>query len=243
MDHPAEWSHKLPEGMSHEFGALAEPLSVGIQTCKRAQVRTRLAMVLSRQSPVQHRLAAPQSSSRDAPLLVHQQHPMWVQLGPYSRVAVLGAGPIGLNAALAAQAFGVARLVITDIRRATPLLAPRAAQRPDGPALPCTWPTSRRLILSQCIALAAGMLQILGARYGQPACRNLWGACSKARLEFARKMGLGDALLTGRQDSPKHVAQQLRAAVTPNDPGMGPDVVLDCAGTSQTLQVRPARLL
>ena len=38
VDHPAEWSHKLPAGMSHELGALAEPLSVGIQTCKRGKV-------------------------------------------------------------------------------------------------------------------------------------------------------------------------------------------------------------
>ncbi|GAB4813511.1 hypothetical protein N2152v2_000557 [Parachlorella kessleri] len=74
VDHPADWCYKLPENMSHEEGAMCEPLSVGIHACQRGGV------------------------------------------GPGKRVAILGAGPIGLVALLAAKAFGADVVAICDLK-------------------------------------------------------------------------------------------------------------------------------
>ncbi|KAF2639108.1 GroES-like protein [Massarina eburnea CBS 473.64] len=38
INHPAAWCHKLPENVSLDLGALLEPLGVGIQASKRAQL-------------------------------------------------------------------------------------------------------------------------------------------------------------------------------------------------------------
>jgi L-iditol 2-dehydrogenase len=38
INHPARWCYKLPDDMSLDLGALLEPLGVGIQACKRAQL-------------------------------------------------------------------------------------------------------------------------------------------------------------------------------------------------------------
>lgn len=38
INHPAAWSHKLPDDVSLDLGALLEPLGVGIQATKRAQL-------------------------------------------------------------------------------------------------------------------------------------------------------------------------------------------------------------
>ena len=38
VDHPADFCFKLPDNVSHEDGAMAEPLSNGITACRRGQV-------------------------------------------------------------------------------------------------------------------------------------------------------------------------------------------------------------
>ena len=38
MDHPADFCYRLPEGVSHEEGAMCEPLSVGVHACRRGGV-------------------------------------------------------------------------------------------------------------------------------------------------------------------------------------------------------------
>eukprot|EP00887_Chlorella_sp_A99_P001759 scaffold19.g1759.t1 len=38
VDHPADWCYRLPEGVSHEEGAMCEPLSVGVHACRRGGV-------------------------------------------------------------------------------------------------------------------------------------------------------------------------------------------------------------
>ena len=70
--HPAKLLDKLPEGMSYEMGALAEPLTIAL----------------------------------------HGIHRGGLKAGEY--VAILGAGPIGLYAGMAAEAYG-AHAIIIDI--------------------------------------------------------------------------------------------------------------------------------
>jgi hypothetical protein len=38
VDHPASFCYKLPEGVSHEQGAMCEPLSVGVHAVRRAAI-------------------------------------------------------------------------------------------------------------------------------------------------------------------------------------------------------------
>lgn len=70
--HPADMCFKLPENVSLEEGAMCEPLSVGVHTCRRANI------------------------------------------GPETRVLVIGGGAIGLVTMLVAKAFGSPRVVIVD---------------------------------------------------------------------------------------------------------------------------------
>lgn len=74
MDHPSDFCFRLPENVSYEGGAIAEPLSNGIQACRRGQV------------------------------------------APGKKVAIIGAGPMGLNALIAAKAYGASKVAITDVR-------------------------------------------------------------------------------------------------------------------------------
>ncbi|KAK9853643.1 hypothetical protein WJX84_011854 [Apatococcus fuscideae] len=74
VDHPAYQSFKLPDNLSFEEGAMVEPLSNGMQACRRGEVK------------------------------------------PGKSIAILGAGPMGLNALACARAHGASRIVITDIR-------------------------------------------------------------------------------------------------------------------------------
>ncbi|KAK9807644.1 hypothetical protein WJX72_005195 [[Myrmecia] bisecta] len=83
VDHPAPFCYRLPESVSHEEGAMIEPLSVGVHACRRAGV------------------------------------------SPGKSVAVLGAGPIGLVALLAAKAFGADSIAITDVKQDNLRLATR----------------------------------------------------------------------------------------------------------------------
>ncbi|KAL2269373.1 hypothetical protein VTJ83DRAFT_1557 [Remersonia thermophila] len=43
ITHPARWCHKLPPAVSLELGGLAEPLSVAIHACDRAQIDDKVA--------------------------------------------------------------------------------------------------------------------------------------------------------------------------------------------------------
>ncbi|EFN56178.1 hypothetical protein CHLNCDRAFT_30796 [Chlorella variabilis] len=81
VDHPADWCYPLPAGVSHEEGAMCEPLSVGVHACRRAGV------------------------------------------SPGKRVAVMGAGPIGLVVLLAAHAFGADAVAVTDLKEQNLVLA------------------------------------------------------------------------------------------------------------------------
>ncbi|KAK9846854.1 hypothetical protein WJX84_007887 [Apatococcus fuscideae] len=74
IDHPWDFCFRLPSNVSYEEGAMVEPLSNGIQACRRGDVK------------------------------------------PGKSVAILGAGPMGLNALACAKAHGAARVVITDVR-------------------------------------------------------------------------------------------------------------------------------
>ena len=38
VDHPAAFCHRLPAGLSHEQGAMCEPLSVGVHAARRGRV-------------------------------------------------------------------------------------------------------------------------------------------------------------------------------------------------------------
>ena len=38
VDHPADFCFRLPDHVSHEEGAMCEPLSVGVHACRRAAV-------------------------------------------------------------------------------------------------------------------------------------------------------------------------------------------------------------
>ncbi len=38
VDHPADFCFRLPEHLSHEEGAMVEPLSVGVHAVRRAQI-------------------------------------------------------------------------------------------------------------------------------------------------------------------------------------------------------------
>ena len=38
VDHPADFCFRLPDNVSYEDGAMAEPLSNGIAACRRGQV-------------------------------------------------------------------------------------------------------------------------------------------------------------------------------------------------------------
>ena len=71
--HPADFTFKLPESLTYEEGALMEPLSVGVQATRRAEVDTG------------------------------------------DKVAVLGAGPIGLVTMQSAFAAGATHVTITDV--------------------------------------------------------------------------------------------------------------------------------
>lgn len=48
------------------------------------------------------------------------QHPSssmaWLQVAPGKKVAIIGAGPMGLNALIAAKAYGASKVAITDVR-------------------------------------------------------------------------------------------------------------------------------
>lgn len=70
--HPAELCFKLPEKVSLEEGAMCEPLSVGVHTCRRANI------------------------------------------GPETRVLIIGGGAIGLVTLLVARAFGSPRIIVAD---------------------------------------------------------------------------------------------------------------------------------
>lgn len=96
QDHPAAWCYELPENVTIAQGALCEPLSVGIHgAIHNTSHHTSIFLVLTRT----HNAACRRGEVR-----------------PGTRVAILGAGPIGLVSLIAANVFGAGAVAITDLK-------------------------------------------------------------------------------------------------------------------------------
>lgn len=62
VDHPADFCFKLPSGLSHEQGAMCEPLSVGVHACRRAGVSPGKSVAILGAGPIGARLKSAQRS-------------------------------------------------------------------------------------------------------------------------------------------------------------------------------------
>ena len=72
VSHPADFLYHLPDSVTYEQATLVEPFSVGLQACKRADIK------------------------------------------PGSTVVIMGMGPVGLMAVVAAKAYG-ANIIVSDL--------------------------------------------------------------------------------------------------------------------------------
>ncbi|RNM43720.1 hypothetical protein EF900_17410, partial [Staphylococcus aureus] len=81
VSHPADFLYHLPDSVTYEQATLVEPFSVGLQACKRADIK------------------------------------------PGSTVVIMGMGPVGLMAVVAAKAYGATNIIVSDLE--------------DNPGEPC----------------------------------------------------------------------------------------------------------
>ena len=73
VSHPADFLYHLPDSVTYEQATLVEPFSVGLQACKRADIK------------------------------------------PGSTVVIMGMGPVGLMAVVAAKAYGATNIIVSDL--------------------------------------------------------------------------------------------------------------------------------
>ena len=73
ISHPADFLYHLPDSVTYEQATLVEPFSVGLQACKRADIK------------------------------------------PGSTVVIMGMGPVGLMAVVAAKAYGATNIIVSDL--------------------------------------------------------------------------------------------------------------------------------
>lgn len=64
IDHPAEWCYRLPANVTHEMGALCEPLSVGVHACRRAGVAPGQRVAVLGAGPIGKCAALPEARGR-----------------------------------------------------------------------------------------------------------------------------------------------------------------------------------
>ncbi|KAL0577201.1 hypothetical protein V5O48_004799 [Marasmius crinis-equi] len=112
MNHPAHVLHPLPDNVSFEQAALAEPLSVLIHASRRAGVCP---------SPIQSFPSLPQKlSSSSAPAPINGNSPSITSPDVFPKprsVLIYGVGAIGLLACTLARAMGVQRVCAIDINQ------------------------------------------------------------------------------------------------------------------------------
>ncbi|KAJ8082874.1 hypothetical protein PM082_008731 [Marasmius tenuissimus] len=107
MNHPAHVLHPLPDTVSFEQAALAEPLSVLIHASRRAGVSPPSTRPPLPQKPSP--LSAPTAINGSGPTIDHPSKPQ--------SVLVYGVGAIGLLACALARSLGISRVCAIDINQ------------------------------------------------------------------------------------------------------------------------------
>ncbi len=64
IDHPAGFCYKLPPGVTHEEGAMCEPLSVGVHAVRRGQVSPGMDVAVIGAGPIGEQSAEPTASQQ-----------------------------------------------------------------------------------------------------------------------------------------------------------------------------------